>query len=113
MLDFIIALATTLTIYHAVPSQTDSTPNITASGYVIKDVENPKPIAAVSWDLDVAFGEWIFIKCDCPYDGMFVEVQDCMNSRWNNRVDILVPLSVKNGKYEVKIFLIPKYEDLW
>ena len=47
----------TATIYHAVEAQTDSTPDITASGYKInmKDPLSDR-IIAVSWDLENMHG---------------------------------------------------------
>ena len=96
----------TVTIYHAVPSQTDSTPTITASGFDITglDVEELR-ICALSRDLlkrwggDIDYGDSIYI--DLPEDelrGWWI-VEDTMARRWTNHIDLLVPVSRKGGKW--------------
>ena len=76
MKTLIIALHVVVaTIYHAVPGQTDDTPDITATGFVI-DLNNPKKhrIVAVSRDLEkigfVIFGNAVLDKCDSKIRGL-------------------------------------------
>lgn len=94
----------TLTIYSPSPSQTDSTPNITASGFKI-DTSNPSKhrIIAVSRDLKKKgwdFGKKVRIKKAGKFDGVYT-IRDLMNKRHKNRIDVLVddehnPIKLKN-----------------
>ncbi len=96
----------TVTIYHAVPSQTDSTPTITASGFDVAglDIEELR-ICALSRDLlkrwggDIDYGDSIYI--DLPDDDLrgWWTVEDTMAKRWTNHIDLLVPVSRKGGKW--------------
>jgi len=94
----------TATIYHAVEEQTDSTPDITASGYKI-NMEDPLSdrIIAVSWDLENVYGfkmgDMVHIKGTPYLDGIWF-VRDRMHKRWKKRIDFLVPESIKAGKWE-------------
>lgn len=83
----------TLTIYSPSLSQTDSTPNITASGFKI-DTTNPSKhkIVAVSRDLKKKgwdFGKKVRIKKAGKFDGVYT-IRDLMNKRHKNRIDVLV-----------------------
>jgi 3D (Asp-Asp-Asp) domain-containing protein len=82
----------TLTTYKATGSETDSTPNITASGFKIS-LKNPKKhrIIAVSRDLKKKwkFGTKVRIKNAGKYNGVYV-VKDVMNKRYKKRIDILI-----------------------
>ena len=97
-------LYVTATIYHAVEEQTDSTPNITASGYKI-NMKNPLSdrIIAVSWDLENEYkfkmGDKVHVQGAGDLDGIWF-VRDRMNSRFRKRIDFLVPQSIKGGKWE-------------
>ena len=100
---FIEAAIVTATIYHAVPSQTDSTPFVTASNKVIKK-SNPQSHRwiAVSRDLEklgFVFGTKVCVEGAGHLDGIW-EVQDRMNKRWFRRIDFLVNKELKNGKWE-------------
>ena len=94
----------TATIYHAVEEQTDSTPNITASGYKI-NMKNPLSdrIIAVSWDLENEYkfkmGDKVHVQGAGDLDGIWF-VRDRMNSRFRKRIDFLVPQSIKGVKWE-------------
>lgn len=82
----------TLTTYHAVAGQTDSTPFITASGYKINESnpENDK-IIAISRDLKdrFKFGDSVLISNTGKYDGVYY-VHDVMNKRFTKKIDILI-----------------------
>lgn len=83
----------TLTIYRPTLSQTDSTPNITASGFKI-DTLNPNKhkIIAVSRDLKNngwSFGKKVRIKKAGKYNGVYT-IRDVMNKRHKKRIDVLV-----------------------
>jgi 3D (Asp-Asp-Asp) domain-containing protein len=94
----------TLTIYTPTESETDSTPNVTASGFKI-DSDNPKKhkIIAVSRDLKrkgFKFGKKVRIKGAGKLNGVYT-VRDLMNKRHKNRIDVLVndehkPIKLKN-----------------
>jgi 3D (Asp-Asp-Asp) domain-containing protein len=88
----------TLTAYNAVPSQTDSTPYVTASG----SYSNPEVVAARSQDLaeELPFGTVVEIigpadkTTACGYDTVapiigYRVIADTMNARYANRIDIL------------------------
>lgn len=94
----------TLTIYTPSVSETDSTPNLTASGFKI-DLDNPgkHKIIAVSRDLKRKgwkFGRKVRIKKAGKYNGVYT-IRDVMNRRHKNRIDVLVgdeqkPIKLKN-----------------
>ena len=93
----------TATIYHAVPAQTDSTPDITASNMRI-DMSNPQKHRwiAVSRDLEakgLTFGVKVCVHGAGDLDGVWT-VQDRMNKRWKSRIDFLVNEDLKGGKWE-------------
>ena len=93
----------TATIYHATPEQTDSTPDQVASGKFI-NMNNPLQHRwiAVSKDLEakgLTFGVKVKITGIDTLDGIWT-VQDRMNRRWNNRIDLLVNDSIQGGKWE-------------
>jgi 3D (Asp-Asp-Asp) domain-containing protein len=92
----------TATVYNAVPMQTDDTPLITASG---AKITKGKPYEhrwlAVSRDLldDYPFGSIVYITGVGKYNGYW-KVQDVMNKRYKNSIDLLVNNNVKYGKWE-------------
>ena len=106
-MNIIQVVLVTATIYHAVPEQTDSTPDITASGKQI-NLENPQSHRwlAVSQDLEeygFVFGVKVKVTGAGHLDGIWT-IEDRMNSRWIKRIDFLVNEDVKGGKWEnVKI----------
>jgi 3D (Asp-Asp-Asp) domain-containing protein len=87
----------TLTTYSPTQGETDSTPNITASGFKI-DIDNPKKhkIIAVSRDLKRKwkFNQKVRIRKAGKYNGVYT-VKDVMNKRHKKRIDILVGLEEK------------------
>ena len=95
----------TLTTYKSTESETDSTPNITASGFKIT---NPKKhrIIAVSRDLRKKWG-WgtkVRIVGAGKYDGTY-RVHDLMNKRYRKRIDILIDKNDKQTKLrKIKIY---------
>jgi 3D (Asp-Asp-Asp) domain-containing protein len=82
--------------------QTDDTPLITASG---AKITKGKPYEhrwlAVSRDLldDYPFGSIVYITGVGKYNGYW-KVQDVMNKRYKNSIDLLVNNDVKHGKWE-------------
>ena len=94
MNELLYTLLVTVTIYHADPKQTDSTPFITASNKTIDSINPAKHRwIAVSRDLEplgFTFGACVYIEgISEELDGEW-EVQDRMNKRWKKRVDLLV-----------------------
>ena len=85
-------LIVTATMYEPVPSQTDTTPNITADGTRISIKYAGKyRYLAVSRDLleIVSYGDYVVIEgINGKYDGVW-QVKDTMHPRWHNRVDLL------------------------
>ena len=94
MNELLYTLLVTVTIYHADPKQTDSTPFITASNKTIDSI-NPATHRwkAVSRDLEplgFTVGACVYIEgISEELDGDW-EVQDRMNKRWKKRIDLLV-----------------------
>ena len=97
------------TVYNAVPSQTDSTPLITASNKKI-DADNPGKHRwlAVSRDLELfgfVFGAEVCVEDAGEMNGIWI-VEDRMNKRFVFKIDFLVDNHIVLGKWEdVKISL--------
>ena len=105
MLETIKPEIVTLTTYKASETETDSTPNITASGFKITNPKKHK-IIAVSRDLKrkYKFGQKIRITGAGKYNGTY-RVHDVMNKRYRNRIDILIGHNDKQTKLKkVKIY---------
>lgn len=90
------------TVYNAVPSQTDSTPLITASNKRI-DANNPGKHRwiAVSRDLEkygFTFGVEVCIENAGDMNGIWT-VEDRMNKRFTNKIDFLVDNEIMLGKW--------------
>ena len=101
----------TATIYHAVPEQTDSTPFVTASMAQINP-DNPQGHRwiAVSRDLEemgYTFGTKVCVMGTGIFDGDWI-VQDRMNSRWSCRIDFLVNIDIKGGRWDNVLIEIVK-----
>jgi 3D (Asp-Asp-Asp) domain-containing protein len=100
----------TLTTYSPSESETDSTPNITASGFMI-DVENAAEhrIVAISRDLKRRgwkFNKKIMVSGAGKYNGVY-KIKDLMNGRHKKRVDILIDKDDKHTKMKnIKITLL-------
>ena len=95
----------TVTMYHPVSRQTDSTPNILADGTRIKvHKASEYRFIAVSRNLLKRFGGWleyndfILLKGTDGKDGVY-QVRDTMNKRFVNRIDILESPGTKPYKY--------------
>ena len=97
-----------VTTYMAVASQTDETPYITASGFKLNK-KNPRKhrIVAVSRDLKkkLGFGKKIKLQGTGSYDGVYV-VEDVMNKRFKNRIDILINQKDKPVSF-VSVTVVP------
>ena len=90
----------TLTTYSTTQEETDDSPNITASGFEI-DEDNPKKhrIIAVSRDLKrkLRFGEKVILSNAGRFNGVWY-VRDLMNSRFRNKIDVLINEDDKQTK---------------
>jgi 3D (Asp-Asp-Asp) domain-containing protein len=105
MIETITPEIVTLTTYKASESETDSTPNITASGFKITNPKKHK-IIAVSRDLKkkYKFGQKVRITGAGKYNGTY-RVHDVMNKRYRKRIDILIGHNDKQTKLKkVKIY---------
>ena len=95
----------TVTVYNAVPEQTNSDPGHTASMFKL-DLSNPYKhrIIAVSRNLLKEFPMHSKVRITgTSYDGIYI-VEDKMNKRYVDRIDILINVGMKIGKWEnVKI----------
>ena len=104
----------TVTMYHPVSNQTDSTPNILADGTRIRvHKASEYRFIAVSRNLLTRYGGWldygdfILLKGTDGKDGMY-QVRDTMNPRFVNRIDILESPGTKPYKFDVaKISRLP------
>lgn len=100
----------TLTTYSANITETDSTPNITATGFRI-DAENAGKhrIVAISRDLKRQgwkFNKKIRVSGAGKHDGIYT-IKDLMNGRHRKRVDILIDKDAKHTKMKnIKITLL-------
>jgi len=95
----------TVTMYQPVPEQTDSTPNITADGTVIKvDRASEYRYVAVSQNMLVKnggflkFGDYVWV--DAGKKSGVYQVRDVMNRRYTDRIDILEGVDVRPYKYD-------------
>ena len=96
----------TVTVYHAVESQTDDTPHITADGTKI-DVRNAGDYryCALSRDLlsrwggNYSYGDTVIVYGAGHLSGAWI-VKDTMHPRWKNRVDLLVDRNTRPYKFE-------------
>ncbi len=99
----------TVTMYHPVPNQTDSSPYITASGFRL-DKKNPKKdrIIAISRDLKekLDFGDTVILQGIGKWDGEYV-VHDVMNKRFKNRIDILINPNDEATMFKEAKLMIP------
>ena len=96
----------TVTMYHPVRSQTDSTPNILADGTRIRvHKASEYRFIAVSRNLlkrhggFLDYGDFIVLKGTGQKDGVY-QVKDTMNKRFVNRIDILESPGTKPYKVE-------------
>lgn len=101
----LISAATTATVYNAVPEQTNSEPTVTASGRRITgDVAELRILAMERTMMarhGIHYGDTVLVKGAGLYDGMWV-VEDTMSPRYagQDKIDFLVPESVKLGRWE-------------
>ncbi len=110
ILNILKTLLVTATVYNADPSQTDDSPFITASGAVIEQCcPGDHRWIAVSRDLEAegfVFGARVRITGTDGFDGIWV-VQDRMNKRYQNSIDLLVDNNITLGKwYNVELELL-------
>lgn len=99
----------TVTVYHAVVGQTDSTPHILADGTKIDiDRAGEYKYCALSRDLlerwggEFAYGDTIYLEGVGKFSGAWI-VKDTMNKRWTNRIDLLVDLDTRPYKWETAL----------
>lgn len=89
------------TVYNAVPEQTNSDPGHTATMFKL-DLSNPYKhrIVALSRDLLVKYpyGSQVLVKGTKDYDGIY-NVEDTMNKRYKNRIDILINEEMQIGSW--------------
>ena len=97
----------TVTMYHPVSYQTDSTPNILADGTRIRvNKASEYRFIAVSRNLLTRYGGWldygdfIYLRGTDGKDGMY-QVRDTMNPRFVNRIAILESPGTKPYKFDV------------
>ena len=95
----------TVTMYHPVSRQTDSTPNILADGTRIRvHKASEYRFIAVSrnllkrWGGWLDYGDFIYLRGTNDKDGMY-QVRDSMNARFVNRIDILESPGTKPYKF--------------
>ena len=95
----------TVTMYQPVPEQTDSTPNVTADGTVIKvDRASDYRYVAVSQNMLIKnggflkFGDYVWV--DAGKKSGVYQVRDVMNKRYTDRIDILEGVGVRPYKYD-------------
>ena len=119
----------TVTVYHAVPKQTDSTPLQTADGTVIVPSNIPtQRIAAVSQDMlkrnggNISYGDRIYVLVDDPILQGVWNVHDTMATEYEDEngntiqierfVDLLVPEYTYLEWNNVQIYLIEEEDNV-
>lgn len=88
------------TVYNAVPAQTNSDPSHTATMFKL-DLSNPykHKIVALSRDLLKKFPYHSKVQIEgTAYDGIYI-VEDTMNKRYTDRIDILINLEMQIGSW--------------
>ena len=108
----------TVTMYHPIPNQTDSTPNITADGTKINIWKASEyRYVALSRDLlsrwggPFDYGDYIVIEGIGENSGIY-QVRDTMNPKHTNRVDILKTPGSRQFKYDdVTMYRYIKYNN--
>ena len=108
----------TVTMYHPIPNQTDSTPNITADGTKINIWKASEyRYVALSRDLlsrwggPFDYGDYIVIEGIRENSGIY-QVRDTMNPKHTNRVDILKTPGSRQFKYDdVTMYRYIKYNN--
>lgn len=89
------------TVYNADPKQCNKDYLITASGLKLDSLSQySHRVIAVSRDLlnQFNYGDSVYIKGTEIYDGWWI-VEDCMNKRYNNRIDLLIDKEMPIGKW--------------
>lgn len=102
----------TVTMYHPVPEQTDSTPNITADGtrFTINKASQYRYVAVSRnmlkrWGGFLDYGDYIWVEAGSK-SGVY-QVRDTMNPRFVNYIDILESPGTRPYKYDnAKIRLV-------
>lgn len=110
MIDFLLGVLVTATIYHADPAQCNADYLTTAS---LKKINPTAPEKhrwiAVSRDLEklgYTMGTKVLVTGAGDLSGVWT-IEDRMNKRWTRRIDFLVNKKRKGGKwYNVKIQVI-------
>ena len=94
----------TVTMYHPVPEQTDSTPNITADGtrFSINKASQYRYVAVARnmlkrWGGFLDYGDYIWV--DAGSKSGIYQVRDTMNPRYINHIDILETPGTTPYKY--------------
>lgn len=102
----LISASTTATVYNAVPEQCNGNHTITASGRRIEPekVQELRIIAMERTMMSkhgIHYGDTVLVKGTGVYDGEWV-VEDTMHPRFagQDKIDFLVPESVKLGRWE-------------
>jgi len=95
----------TVTMYHPVPEQTDSTPNITADGtrFTINKASQYRYVAVARnmlkrWGGFLDYGDYIWVEAGSK-SGVY-QVRDTMNPRFVNYIDILESPGTRPYKYD-------------
>ena len=101
----VLSFDVTVTTYNPTKQQTDSTPNQTADGTIIKPwLATNYRFVALSRDLlsrwggPFDYGDFVVIEGTGKHDGVY-QVKDTMNPKWVKRVDILKTPGTRQFKY--------------
>ena len=102
-----IAITVMLTTYTLDPKENGKDCNKFACGYHLANEKKIGKVIAISRDLLKQFPihSFIRIKNSIKFDGIY-KVEDLMNKRFKNRIDILV--SNKHNKYKLNNIIIEK-----
>jgi 3D (Asp-Asp-Asp) domain-containing protein len=105
----------TVTMYHPVPEQTDSTPNITADGtrFTINKASQYRYVAVARnmlkrWGGFLDYGDYIWVEAGNK-SGVY-QVRDTMTPRFVNYIDILESPGTRPYKYNNAKMRLVSYE---
>jgi len=122
--EFKLIASVKATMYHPVPGQTDSTPNIVADGtkFDIPSAGDLKWIAVsrdlhTRWGGELDFGDIVYISSAHEKSGFYL-VKDTMNRRFTKRIDFLESPGTDIYRYEQAILYLVwsddySSEELW
>ena len=102
----LVSSSTVATVYNAVPTQCNSQPLVTASGFHLEKEKIPSyRIIAMERTMmnqyGLSYGDVVKVEGAGEYDGLW-QIHDTMNRRFagKHKIDFLVPENIRHGKWD-------------